>query len=412
MVIASSKPSYNDLLTIKRSSTRHISSHPNDRIEIENWVGEWKSQARKKNRAAQDGIGKTERKKTLEGSARVVALAITTNLIMFTGKLYGAMSSGSASMYSEALHSLADVLNECILMVGIWRSLRDPDPAHPYGFAMERYAWALVSGMGIFFLGGGVSLYHGVSGLLGSHIIGDPTAAWYALGGSLVFEGATFTYALRHITREAKAAGVSVKEYIQRGADPTSVQVLVEDCTAVTGVALAGICLSLAKYLDLSWIDSAGSIGIGVLLGSAALFLIRRNISALVETSMHPQRQKEIVSILEQDPVVTSVHDVKSTTLGPEWVRFKAEILFNGEEITRRLIQRNPLLTSRELEKLKNIVAMDRKQSDKELDKELEQWMIESGGKVISGLGWEVDRLEKDIKEKVPEAKHVDLEVL
>ena len=144
----------------------------------------------------------------------------------------------------------------------------------------------------------------------------------------------------------------------------------------------------------MSWIDSAGSIGIGVLLGSAAMFLIRRNISALVETSMNPQRQKEIVQVLEKDAVVTSVHDVKSTTLGPEWVRFKAEILFNGEELTRRLIERNPTLSKREFEKLKLIKT----------EKEFEEWMVQSGSKVVSAVGWEVDRLENNIKVRLERA--------
>ncbi|TPX45862.1 hypothetical protein SeMB42_g03876 [Synchytrium endobioticum] len=371
-------------------------------IAIENWVGEWKSQIKRMRREVKLSKVKSDRKRSLQSSAKVVAFAISTNLIMFTAKLYAAISSGSASMYSEALHSFADVLNECILMIGIWRSLKAPDPSHPYGFAMERYAWALISGMGIFFLGGGVSMYHGISGLVSHHVIGDPTAAWLALAGSMLFEGITLTYALSHIRREARAAGVSTTEYIHRGADPTTVQVFIEDCTAITGVALAGTCLSLAKYLDMPWIDSAGSISIAVLLGSAAIFLIRRNIAALVETSMHPARQREIVQVLEKDPVVASVHDVKSTTLGPEWVRFKAEILINGEQVARRMYDRNPNLCKREFQELKRVSS----------EKELKNWMILSGGKVVSALGWEVDRLENNIKKKVPEARHIDLEVL
>lgn len=42
--------------------------------------------------------------------------------------------------------------------------------------------------LGIFFLGGGVSLYHGISGLMHPHQLGDLTFAVYALGGSLIFE--------------------------------------------------------------------------------------------------------------------------------------------------------------------------------------------------------------------------------
>lgn len=45
--------------------------------------------------------GNIQRKETLQGSAKVVAFAITSNLIMFTGKLYAAFQSGSSSMFSE-----------------------------------------------------------------------------------------------------------------------------------------------------------------------------------------------------------------------------------------------------------------------------------------------------------------------
>ena len=95
-------------------------------------------------------------------------------------------------MFSEALHSLADVFNESLLMWGLLRSLREPDSLHPYGYKNEKFAWALVSGVGIFFLGGGVSLYHGISGLFSSHEIGNLSYAAYALGGSFIFEASEF----------------------------------------------------------------------------------------------------------------------------------------------------------------------------------------------------------------------------
>ena len=40
------------------------------------------------------------------------------------------------------------------------------------------------------------------------------------------------------------------------------------------------------------------------LLGAVALFLIQRNSDALVGRTMHPQRLKEIVDLLESDVVI------------------------------------------------------------------------------------------------------------
>ncbi|KAJ3216020.1 hypothetical protein HK099_006099 [Clydaea vesicula] len=329
--------------------------------------------------------GNLQRKETLEGSQKVVAFAITSNFLMFSGKLYAAIVSGSSSMFSEALHSLADILNECLLMWGILRSLRQPDPDHPYGFTMERYAWALVSGVGIFFLGGGVSIYHGVSSIIYPHALGDPTMAWYVLGASLLFEGATMTYAFRTIRKAAIQNDVSTKEYVLRGADPTTVQVLLEDVAAVTGILIAGISISLSSYLAMPILDSIGSISIGLLLGSVAGFLVKRNISSLVERRMDLRKEREIVRVLSEDPVV------------------KTEILFQGDHITERYLHS---LSTEELEKELLILK------NSKTDEEIKEWVVKHGSGVIGMLGSEVDRLEWEIKKAVPQVKHCDLEIL
>ncbi|KAJ3300547.1 hypothetical protein HK104_010489 [Borealophlyctis nickersoniae] len=278
------------------------------------------------------------------------------------------------------------------------------DPMHPYGFTAERYAWALVSGVGIFFLGGGVSLYHGISGLLASHhVLGDPTSSWIVLGASLLFEGVTMTYAYQHIRRSAAAASVSTLTYLRHGADPTAVQVFLEDCAAVTGVAIAGTCITLAKYLDNPMIDCLGSISIGCLLTGVAMFLIKRNVAGLVGTRMGLAREAEVVKVLEGDPVVSSVHDVKSASMGPEWSRFKAEILFDGEEVTRRYIATIPT---------EQFVAECDKLRGFKTHREVEDWLVKMGGGVVNTLGSEVDRIEDKIKSQRPEVKHIDLEIL
>lgn len=289
--------------------------------------GVWRSKLKNIRRAIVHEEDTVQRKALLEGSQKVVALAIISNFLMFGSKMYAATSSGSASMFAEAAHSLADMLNESLLMWGLFRSLRIADGDHPYGFLTEKYAWALVSGCGIFFLGGGVALYHGVSGIIGGvHVLGNISTSLGVLGASLCFELITMKYAYSHINLSAKLAGVSFIEYLKCGADPTSVQVFMEDVASVFGIAIAGTMMTLAKYFELAVLDSVGSIMIGILLSSVAMFLIRRNISSLTEAALDPVRENEIVDLLEADPVVTSVHDVKSTSLGPEWARFKGKL--------------------------------------------------------------------------------------
>lgn len=342
-----------------------------------------------------------EQQRQMQGSQKVVTLAITSNLVMMCGKMYAAYQSGSASMFSEALHSIADILNESLLMLGISRSLREPDELHPYGYVQERYAWALVSGVGIFFLGGGASIYRGISGLLSpASEMGDPTSAWVVLGASLLFEMVTLRYAYQHIKEAANEQGIKFKDYFFKGADPTAVQVFAEDCASVLGIAIAGTCLTLSTLWGMPVLDSIGSLMIGSLLICVAGFLIRRNISGLVETSMHTTKLQEIVALLEYDPVVKAVHNVKSLSVSPEEARFKADIQFDGMEITRRYITSQGPRFEEELGRLKTMNS----------DQERKEWFIKHGGRVVESIGAEVDRLEDNIRSKRPEVKHIDLE--
>lgn len=45
-------------------------------------------------------------------------------------------------------------------------SLKIADSYHPYGYSNMKYVASLISGVGIFCVGTGLSFYHGISGLL------------------------------------------------------------------------------------------------------------------------------------------------------------------------------------------------------------------------------------------------------
>lgn len=53
-------------------------------------------------------------------------------------------------------------------MIGIHRSLRQPNTEHPYGFHKEQYAWAMISAVGILAVGGGIPIFNGLSTIFSS----------------------------------------------------------------------------------------------------------------------------------------------------------------------------------------------------------------------------------------------------
>lgn len=344
--------------------------------------------------------GHTERVNFLKGSARVVTYAIISNFTVMVFKFGAYLHTGSASMLSEAVHSLADFANQCLLAFGILQSIKAPSADHPYGWSRARYIYSLISGVGIFFLGSGVSVYHGISDLFSPPVLASLPLALSVLFGSLLAEGATFVMAVNQVSKSARETGVSFTDYVVRGRDPSAVAVLAEDGAAVAGLLIAASCLGLTSYTGNGVYDAIGSIAIGGLLGAVATFLIRRNANFLVGRSIPEDRLKQIMDVLEQDIMVRSIHDVKATELGADTVRFKAEINFDGREITRRHLSRKE--TAQLLKEVRDIQTPE----------ELERFLMDHGEQIIDTLGQEVDRIERNIKNKNPEVRHVDLEIL
>ena len=193
-----------------------------------------------------------------------------------------------------------------------------------------------------------------------------------------------------------------MRDYLLRGSDPSSVQVLLEDSSSVIGTLIAGASLTASWYFQNPMLDSAGSIVIGGLLSSVAVFLIRRNLKMVVETSLPPHQITLLSRVVSTDPVVQSIQDIKSSSYGPEHARFKAEISFNSHELTRRYITLKELDMHNELGTIKGF----------ESARQLEAYLVQFSGGVVEQLGDEIDRIEDNIKDVVPEVKHVDLEVL
>ena len=141
--------------------------------------------------------------------------------------------------------------------------------------------------------------------------------------------------------------------------------------------------------------DGVGSIAIGLLLGASAIFLINRNRRFLLGPTPSSESVDRMVAVLQDSPFVARIQDVKVSQIGADSVRFKAEVTFDGRQLARRL------LAAKNLEATWS--ALDGPQ-------DLESLLIEFGGEVTDSIGDEIDRLEEELTEATPEARHIDLE--
>ncbi|KAJ9183230.1 hypothetical protein P3X46_007118 [Hevea brasiliensis] len=348
-------------------------------------------------------------------SQRAVTIALWCNFLVFSLKFGVWLASSSHVMLAEVVHSVADFANQALLAYGLSSSRRAPDALHPYGYSKERFVWSLISAVGIFCLGSGATIVHGVQNLWTSHPPANIQYAALVIGGSFIIEGASLLVAIQAVKKGAAAEGMKVRDYVWRGHDPTSVAVMTEDGAAVTGLAIAAASLVAVNTTGNAIYDSIGSIIVGSLLGMVAIFLIQRNRHALIGRAMDDHDMEKVLCLLKNDPVVDALYDCKSEVIGPGFFRFKAEIgivmlfpvfaissqYFNGVVVVRNYLNR----TGRA-----EWARQFREAAKEKDDTALLKIMSNYGEEVVTALGSEVDRLEKEIQELVPGIRHVDIE--
>src|SRR6266849_9666038 len=140
-------------------------------------------------------------------SRTAIFAAIAGNLAIAVTKLFAAFVTGSSAMFSEGIHSLVDTGNGGLLLLGVRKSKKPPDATHPFGHGKELYFWSLVVAILIFALGGGMSVYEGVTHLTHPHAY-DPTWNYIVLGFALLFEGVSFYFAFKAFRSERGGAGI------------------------------------------------------------------------------------------------------------------------------------------------------------------------------------------------------------
>ncbi len=332
------------------------------------------------------------------GSAKAVYAAIGANSVITVTKFGAFAFTGSGAMFSEGVHSFADVVNQTLLALGIKKAKKEADEDHPYGYGRDAFVWSLISAVGIFFLGCGFTLYHGVHSLLHpeSVKITDIQIAVGVLIFSFVLEAWTLWVAYKAVKESADGLNMSFGQYVKEGTDPMAVAVLLEDAAAVTGVVLAAASIGLFILTGNPIWDAIGSIIIGLLLGAVAIFLVIKNRKALLGQNAPAELSAGVMSILNADPAIESVHDIKATVMSADSFRFKAEVDFDGKAIAKTWLAKQNIDTLFE-ETSQNPAA-------------LEAFLLKYGEHICNALGDEVDRIESEIRAAVPAAKHVDLE--
>jgi cation diffusion facilitator family transporter len=268
-------------------------------------------------------------------SRKTIFLALGANFAIFATKLFAALLTGSGSMTAEAVHSLADCGNQGLLLLGMRRVKKAPTAEHPLGRGMEIYFWSFLVALLLFLVGGVYSIFEGAHKLSVREPLHWPWLAIGVLAFGFVAEAFSMWGCLREVNKAR--AGQSLWRWFVESRQSELIVVFGEDLAALLGlgVALAAVLATIATG-ELRF-DAYGSIAIGVLLCSVAIFVARKIAALLIGHSVEPRLHAAIADFVQRQPEVDRLFNLIAMQLGPDvMIAIKAQM--RGELSGRELI--------------------------------------------------------------------------
>ncbi len=275
-----------------------------------------------------------------ESKGAVIA-AVVGNLIVAISKFAAAAITGSSAMIAEGIHSLVDTGNGGLLLVGLKKSAIPDDEGHPFGHGKELYFWSLLVAVSIFGIGGGMSVYEGISHLYHPSALENPTVNYLVLAFAMAVEGWSFSVALRHFWKAKGEMGAW--EFIRKGKDPSLYTVVFEDSAAMLGLIVAFIGVFLGHLFENPYFDGGASIVIGIILMSVAFILVVETKGLLLGEGMEPEGIASLRRIIEADEAVERAGDILTLYMGPHALLVNLEVVFKpslGAEAIHEAIHR------------------------------------------------------------------------
>ena len=279
--------------------------------------------------------------KSKTASSKSIYSALIANLLIAITKFVAGGLSSSAAMISEGIHSLVDTINQLLLLFGIRQSKKPADAERPFGYGKELYFWSFIVSILIFGLGGGLSIYQGITHIIHPDELKDPTWNYVVLGISVIFEGVSLYIAWKEFN--AVRGSDSWWSAIIKSKNPANFLVLFEDGGAVMGLSIVAICLFVGHEYNLPWMDGLASLLVGLLLVAISVILARESRSLLMGEGIAPETQAKITDLAQKDPAVIQARHVLSTYQSPEEVVLMLIIAFqpdlNTEEINAAIVR-------------------------------------------------------------------------
>jgi cation diffusion facilitator family transporter len=245
---------------------------------------------------------------------RTIFYALGANFAIFLAKGAAALITGSSAMFSEGVHSLADCGNQLLLLLGIKRAQRPANPDYPLGHGKEIYFWSFLVAVMLFTVGGMFSFYEGLHKLQSNEPLNYPWLAIGVLTFGIIAESVSMRACLAEV---AKARGeLSLWRWFRTSRQAELVVIFGEDLAALLGLVFALLAVAATMITGNTVYDAIGSLGIGALLITVAIFVAIEVKAMLIGQSVEPVQREAIRQFIAGRPEIKQVFSLITLQLG------------------------------------------------------------------------------------------------
>jgi cation diffusion facilitator family transporter len=242
-------------------------------------------------------------------------IAALGNIGLSIIKWIAAVISGSGAMFAEAMHTMADAVNQGFVFAGSILSERKPTRRFPSGFGRLINVFCMIAVIVVT-----IMAYETI--LEGIHLIQHPvqtTSLYLTLSVlllSIIVDGYVLIKAFQEIARETQteARGLALASNafrnVGRAAPPTRL-VFYEDLVATAGAILAFVAILVSHFSPFKILDGIAAVIIGLMMGGAAFKVGYDNMVGLIGVAAPREVEEKIAQIIFSDPDVRDINKMR-----------------------------------------------------------------------------------------------------
>jgi len=228
------------------------------------------------------------------------AVGVFLNVLLFAGKFFAGLISGSVAIIADAFNNLSDAGSSIITLLGFYLAGQKPDPDHPFGHGRIEYLSGLAVAMLIILMGFELAK-SSVIKILNPALVDSGPLVIAILCGSIAVK-LYMTFYNRRIGKQLNSSAM-----LATAADSLS------DCVSTAAVLAATLVGQFTGAMIDGW---AGLLVAGFIFWSG-FSAARATINPLLGTPPSRELVSQICDLVMAHPTVLGIHDLIVHDYGP-----------------------------------------------------------------------------------------------